>query len=84
MKRIGHFTGMKIVIAAVGILGVALPIISGVEGKKPEGWFLCVLLLFACLMATFGVLKWMDKRVSALENRLHDPGGQDEIKAGDG
>ena len=62
--------GVRFMLIILGVLMIALPIISMFEKKKSPEWVLAILFLFCSMIFIDAAFKHQQKRIDALEKKL--------------
>ena len=70
MTKYTNLISLKIITYIIIIAMAALPIISRLEGKKSEGWYLSLLFLGCSLAIIYPIIKSFDNRLKKIEKKL--------------
>ncbi len=70
MTKYANLIPLKLITYIIIIAMAALPIISHLEGKKSEGWYLSLLFLGCSLAIIYPIIKSFDDRLKKIEKQL--------------
>ena len=74
MKTMPRLWAIQIISWIMILVGIVLPLVARVEGKKPEHWPMFIMLAGIVGVFSHSILKSMDKRISDLENSQQGSG----------